>query len=157
MRWFLLFRYSWYKEKLQIYKCPGGSDCKKSARNSGDLGSIPGSGRPSGEEKGNALQYFCLENSMDRGAWQAIVHGLAKSQTRLSDCHSLYIYIGLPRQFSGREYACQCKRCRFSPWVGKIPWRRKWRPTLVLLPGKSHGQKSLVSYSPQGHKETRLK
>ena len=40
----------------------------------------------------------------------------------------------------------------FSPWVGKIPWRRKWQPTPVFLPGKSHGQKSLVGYSPWGHK-----
>ena len=41
----------------------------------------------------------------------------------------------------------------FDPWVGKIPWRRKWQPTSVLLPGKSHGQRSLVGYSPWGHKE----
>ena len=45
-------------------------------------------------------------------------------------------------------------RPRFNPWVGKIPWRRKWQPTLVLLPGKSHGQKSLIGYSPHGHKES---
>ena len=41
----------------------------------------------------------------------------------------------------------------FDPWVGKIPWRRKWQPALVLLPGKSHGQRSLVGYSPRGRKE----
>ena len=49
--------------------------------NSGDAGSIPGSGRPPGEGNGNPLQYSCLENSMDRGTWQATVHGVAKSQT----------------------------------------------------------------------------
>ena len=49
-----------------------------------DEGSIPGSGRSSGVGSGNPLQYSCLQNSMDRGAWQAIVHGAAKSQTRLS-------------------------------------------------------------------------
>ena len=48
-------------------------------------GSIPGLGRYPGEENGNPLQYFCLENPMDRGAWQAAVHWVAKSQTRLSD------------------------------------------------------------------------
>ena len=48
------------------------------------LGSISGSGRSPGEGNGNPLQYSCLENSMDRGAWRATVHGLAKSQTRLS-------------------------------------------------------------------------
>ena len=42
----------------------------------------------------------------------------------------------------------------FNPWVGKIPWRRKWQPTPVLLPGKFHGQRSLVNYSPRGHKES---
>ena len=46
--------------------------------------------------------------------------------------------------------------CGFDPWVGKIPWRRKWRPTPVFLPEESHGQKSLAVYSPWGCKETRL-
>ena len=56
-----------------------------SACNVGDLGSIPGLGRSPGEGNGNPLQYSCLENPMDRGAWWAIVHGVAKSWTRLSD------------------------------------------------------------------------
>ena len=57
---------------------------------------------------------------------------------------------------SGKESACQCesgKRLWFSPWVRKIPWRRKWQPTPVSLPEKLHGEKSLVAYSPKGHKE----
>ena len=58
---------------------------KESACNAGDPGSIPGSGRSPGEGKGNPLQYFCLQNSMDRGAWWAAVHVVAKSWTRLSD------------------------------------------------------------------------
>ena len=53
--------------------------------NAGDMGSIPGSGRSPGEGNGNPLQYSCLENPMDRRAWQVTVHGVAKSQTRLSD------------------------------------------------------------------------
>ena len=53
-----------------------------------------------------------------------------------------------PRLFSGKEPACQCRRHRFDSWVWKIPWRRKWQPTPVFLPGESHGQKSLVGYSP---------
>ena len=64
---------------------PGGSDSKESACNVGDPGSIPGWGRSSGEGTGNPLQYSCLENPMDRGAWQATVLGVAKKQTRLSD------------------------------------------------------------------------
>ena len=57
---------------------PGGSDGKESTCNSGDLGSIPGSGRFPGEGDGNPLQYSLLENPMDRGAWQVAVHGVAK-------------------------------------------------------------------------------
>ena len=64
---------------------PVGSDGKESACNAGDPGSIPGSGRSPGEGNGNPLQYFCLQNSMDRGAWWAAVHVVAKSWTRLSD------------------------------------------------------------------------
>ena len=64
---------------------PGGSDGKASAYNMGDPGSIPGSGRSPGEGNGNPLQYSCLENPMDAGAWLATVHGVAKSRTWLSD------------------------------------------------------------------------
>ena len=64
--------------KLQGF--PGGSDGKESACNVGDLGSIPESGRSLGERNGKVLQYSCPENSMDRGAWRATVHGVAKRQ-----------------------------------------------------------------------------
>ena len=62
---------------------PGGSDGKESACSAGDEGSIPGSGRSPGEGNDNPLQYSCLGNPMNRGAWQATVHGVAKSQTPL--------------------------------------------------------------------------
>ena len=58
---------------------------------------------------------------------------------------------GLPRWLSGKDSACQCRRSRrhgFDPWVGKISWSQKWQSTPVFLHGKSHGQKSLASYSP---------
>ena len=63
---------------------------------------------------------------------------------------------GLPRWFSGQESVCQCRRprrCGFSPWFVKIPWRRNWQPTPVFLPGKSHEQRSLMGYHPWGQKE----
>ena len=60
---------------------PGCLEGKASAYNAGDLGSIPESGRSPGESNGNSLQYSCLENPMDGGAWEAAVHGVAKSQT----------------------------------------------------------------------------
>ena len=63
----------------------------------------------------------------------------------------------LPCCLSGisKESTCQCRRQGFDSWVGKIPWRRKWQPTPVFLPGKSHGQRSLAGSSPWGHKRVR--
>ena len=67
--------------------------------------------------------------------------------------------VQLLRWCSGKEPGCQCRRHRrhgFNPWVRKISWRRKWQPTPVFLPGKSHRQRSLVGYSPWGHTESDL-
>ena len=61
---------------------------------------------------------------------------------------------------SGRESACQRRRhksCRFDPWVGKIPWRRKWQAPPVFLPGESHRQRNLGGYSPWGYKSCKKK
>ena len=55
---------------------------------------------------------------------------------------------------SGKASACQRRRHGFNLWVGVIPWRRKWQPSQVFLPGKSHGQRSLAGYSPWGHNES---
>ena len=63
----------------------------------------------------------------------------------------------LPRWRSGKESACHCRRHerhRFNPWVGNIPWSRKWHPTPVFLSRKFRGQRLLVVYSPWGHKES---
>ena len=108
---------------------------KESVCNAG-LGLIPWLGRSHGEGKGYPVQYFGPENSMD-----CIVHRVAKSWTQLSNFH-------FPWWVSGKESAYHCRRCKFDSCVGKIPWRKKWQPTPVLLPGKSHGQRSLVGYSP---------
>ena len=59
------------------------------------------------------------------------------------------IHTGLPRWLSCKESACQCRRCRLDPWVGKTPRSRKWQP--VQSPGKSHEQRSLAGYSSWGH------
>ena len=84
-----LSRRSHHRQNKSIYqalfKDPGGSEVKASASNVGDQGSIPGLGRSPGEGNGNPLQYSCLEHPMDGGAWQATVHGITKSRTRLSD------------------------------------------------------------------------
>ena len=91
-----------------------------------------------------------------------LLHGQAgSSPAELPGKPILYIVVcvcyGLPRRLSDKPPACQCrrhKRCRFNPWVRKIPWRSEWQPTAVFLPGKSHGQRSLAGYSPWGHKES---
>ena len=64
---------------------PGGSGSKESASSAGEPGSIAGLGRSPGEGNGNPLQYSCLENLIDRGAWWATIHGVTKSRTQLSD------------------------------------------------------------------------
>ena len=66
-----------------------------------------------------------------------------------------YLVLGTSAWCSCKEFACQCRRhrrCGFNPWVRKILWRRKWQPMPVFMPGKSHGQRSLVGYSPWDHK-----
>ena len=106
---------------------PCSSDGKESAYNAGDLGSIPRSGRCSGEGNGNPLQCSCLENPMDRGAWQARVHGVAKSQTRLSDFTFTFHFHELEKE---------------------------WQSTPVFLPGESQGLGSLVGCCPWGRTES---
>ena len=69
-----------YEQGMRI-GFPGGSTSKASACDAGDVGLVPGSGRPPGERNGNPLQYSCLENTMDGGAWRVTVCGVAKSQT----------------------------------------------------------------------------
>ena len=120
-----------------------GSAGKESACNVGDLGSIPGLRRSPGEGKGSPHQYSGLENSMDYTA-----HGVAKNWTGLSD-----FPFPFPWWLRLERVCLQHGRPRFDPWVGKMSWRRKWQPTLVFLPGESHGQRSLVGYSPWHHKE----
>ena len=77
--------HSFYGRVVFHVSFPGGSEGKESACSARDLGLIPESGRSPGEENGNPFQYSCLENPMNRGAWQATVHGVAQSQTQLSD------------------------------------------------------------------------
>ena len=95
-----------------------------------------------GEGKGNPLQYSCLENPMDRGAWWATVHRVAKSWTRL-------------KRLSTHTHGSNgCKWDLLGLSVTTLCWRRKWKPTPPFLPGELHGQKRLVGYSPWGRKES---
>ena len=106
---------------------------------------------------------------MNREAWRAAIHGVTKSRTRLRDWTELNCMIvwqlkecniqsivkyalrgpkGAQRWRICPKSACQCRRHEFNPWVRKIPWRRKWQPTPVVLPGKSRGQRSIAVCSP---------
>ena len=70
--------------------------------------------------------------------------------------HLVYNPMGFPGWLTGKEYACQCRRHEFDPWVRKIFWRRKWQSTPIFLPGKSQGQRNLVGYSLLGHEELNM-
>ena len=120
-----------------------------------------------GEGNGNPLQYSGLENPMDGGAWWAAVHGVAQSRTRLKRLsssssskdlkytvvlNSANNNLGLPWWLSSKKLTCN-RGDLVDPWVRRILWRRKCQPTPVFLPGESHGQRSLVGYSPWGCKE----
>ena len=129
---------------------PGGSDCKESACNAGDADSISGSGSSSGEGNDYPPQYSWLENSMDRGAWGLHSTGHKESDTIEWLTLSICTEASLVAQW--QKVCGQFRRHRSHPWVGKIPWRREWQPTPVFLPGESCGQRSLVGYSPWGHR-----
>ena len=135
-------------------------------------GVVGGEGR---EGNGTPFQYSCLESPMERRAWWAAVHGVTKSQTRLSDFTFTFHFHALGE---GNANLLQCS-CLENPrdrgaWWAAIygvaqsqtlltrlssssrgrGWRRQWYPTPVLLPGKSHGRRSLVGCSPWGHEES---
>ena len=115
---------------------PGGSEVKASACNAGDQGSIPGSGRPPGEGNGYPLRYSCLENSTDRGAWQASVHGVTKNMllshfshvrfcvTPKTAAHQAPRSLGFSRQEHWSGLPCP------SPGVLPDPGIKPWSPAL---------------------------
>ena len=109
-----------------------------------DAISLPGSRRSPGVGNGNTLQYSCLENPMERGAWWATVHEVANSWTQLKQlCMPAFmIFMGIPLVAQRAKNHLQCRRLGFSLWLRKIPWRREWLPTPIFLPGESHGQRS---------------
>ena len=96
-----------------------------------------------------------LPDCLQVGNWGPLC--LYKQMRWLPSCYSNWVPLeGFPGGASGDQAICQCrcKRHGFDPRVGKIPWRRKWQPTLGFLLGKSHEQRSLESYDPRGCKES---
>ena len=115
---------------------PGGSDGKESACNDGDLGSVSGLGRSPGEGNGNLLQYFCLENLMDRGAWRATFHGVAKSWTWLSEFHFTSFIIV--------SYSVVTEKA-MAPHSSTLAWKIPWTEE----PGRLQSMGSLESDTPE--------
>ena len=102
------------QKPINIFPSLVAQTVKRLAYKVGDLGSIPGSGRSSGEGNDNPLQYTCLENPMDRGAWRATVHGVAKSRTRLSDF--TFTYLG-QRDFAD---VVKLRALMRGPWIIQV-------------------------------------
>ena len=107
---------------------PGGSDGKASAHNIGDLGSIPRSGRSPREGNGNPLQYSCLENSMDGGAWWATVNGVAKSRTLLSDFTFFVAPEGFPDGATVKNLPADTGDTSLIPGLGRSPGKGSGNP-----------------------------
>ena len=111
------------------------------AEDTGDTGLIPRLGRSFGGEYGNSLQCSCLGNPMDRGTWERTVHRVDSGFP--SGC----VLKNLPAMQKTQETQV------WSPGLEDL-LEEKWKPTQVFLPGKSHGQRNLGAYSPQGRKES---
>ena len=135
---------------------PGGSNGKESACNK-----CPGKGN------GNSLQYSCLENSMDRSAWQATVHGghiesgmtvrLTYKHTHTHTHTHTLLSLGFLSGSVVKNLPANAGDARDSgliPGSGRSPWSKKWQPTPIFLPGKPYGQRNLAGCSPWGHNES---
>ena len=145
---------------------------------SGDAGLISGLERSPRERNSTSFQYSCLGNPMDRGPWQVQSMGSQKSWTRLSDWTTQqprYSHWSLPlaQEAPSNERSLRKEKHKqiwkynallfttywiirdigLIPGSGRSPWRRKWHPTPIFLPGKFHGHRSLMGYSPRGLKE----
>ena len=107
----------------------------------------------------NTLGLFWWIFPLQGSDWIALRKLFQKKQSSVLFRPFLLLLIGIllaifPGGSDGKSICLQCRRPRFDPWVGKISWGRKWQPTPVLLPGKFHGQRSLVGYSRWGCKES---
>ena len=98
---------------MHILGFPGDSVVKNPLANTGDQGSIPGLGRSPAEGNANSLQYSCLENSLDRGAWWATVHGVAKESDTTQQLNNMHVSV-LSQHL--KRFACRSKACPLSPF-----------------------------------------
>ena len=132
----------WRRDRLPmpVFRgCPGGSDGKESVCSLGDLGSISGFGRSPGEGIATHFSILAWKLPMDRGAWQSPVNAVTKLWTWLS---------------TAQHWQKRANPHRVFIVIYEHKRRRHWHPTPVLMPGGSHGRKSLVVCSPWGRKES---
>ena len=102
---------------------------------------------------------FCYISVFQHGSvsriWMNPLEHIEAVWLKFLVCHGMWITVNPSAWWLRQESVClQCGRPGFNPWVRKIPWRRPWQPTPVLLPGKTHGWRSMVGYSPWGRKES---
>ena len=130
---------------------PDGSVVKNLPANARDMHSISGSGRSPGEGNGNSFQYFAwkIPWTEEPGDLQSM-----GSQRVRQDWATNTHFQDFPGGSAVKESASM-QETKVRSLVGKMPWRRKWQPTPLFFPGKSHGQRTLVGYSPCGHKRVR--
>ena len=124
------------------------------AGDAGDMGLIPGLGGSPAGGNGNPFQYSCLKNSMDRGAWQATIHGVTKSQTWLKWLSTQEATIRTSPVAQMVKNMPAMQEIQFIPGLGRSSGEENGLPTPAFLPGKSHGQRSLAGYSPWGCKKS---
>ena len=104
-----------------------------------------------------SIQQTIIQPSKGNKSWPMLQHGWSKDimlkwSKPVTKGQILYDSTSFPGGSDRKSVCLKCGRPRFDSWVGKIPWRRKWQSTPGLMPGKSHGQRSLVGYSPWGRK-----
>ena len=138
-----------------FFRNPSGALVVKNlSANAGDrreVGSIPGLGRTPGGEQGNAFQYFCLENPMDRGTWWAVL-GLQRLKHDWMNEHK-HIPRNKASSLKMSRFVRNLNGTFFLP-LALQHWRRKWQPTPVFLPGEPQGWGSLVGCRLWGHTES---
>ena len=127
---------------------PGWLSGRESLWNAGDMGSVPGSGRSPREGNSNPLQFSCLGNIMDRGAWWAIIHGTVHGVAKELDTTCF------PGNSEYKASSSSAGDLGLIPGSGRSPREGNGNPLHIFLPGESHGRRSLVGYSPQGRKDS---
>ena len=103
-----------------------------------------------GTESSSSSTYPCIHPSVQVAIYSLVCLSIHPHPFIIFPFHHSCIdpTLWLPRRLSGKESTCQCRSCRFDPWIRKIPWRRKWQPTPDFSPEKSHGLRNLVGYGP---------